>query len=161
MDNNKDSFGTHHIFSKFSSIIISLIIFTGCDTFDSLIGKKTPPPLPGERIPIMLHERDRTADPRISDLRVLLPPPRLNRDWSQSGGTPSHAMHHLKINKSVSRRWSVDAGEGSGKDRRLLASPIVVGDKVFVSDLESKVTAFDVETGQLHLVFSTKSAGER
>ena len=147
MGKNTDRFGAYHIFSKFSSIIISLIILNGCDTFDSLIGKKPPPPLPGERIPIMLHERDRTADPRVSDLQVLLPPPHLNRDWSQSGGTPSHAMHHLKINKSVSRRWSADVGKGSGKDRRLLASPIVVGNKVFVTDLESKVTAFDAETG--------------
>jgi len=147
MDNNTNRFGTHHILSKFSPIIMSLLILTGCDTFDSLIGKKRPPPLPGERIPIMLHERDRIADPRVADLRVLLPPPRLNQNWSQSGGTPSHAMHHLKINKSVSRRWSADAGEGSGKDRRLLASPIVVGKMIFVVDLESKVTAFDADTG--------------
>ena len=73
------------IWLQISPIILVLLMLNGCETFDNLIGQKPPPPLPGERIPIMIHERDNTADPRISDLRVVLPPPKLNRDWVQSG----------------------------------------------------------------------------
>ena len=144
------------IWLQISPIILVLLMLNGCETFDNLIGQKPPPPLPGERIPIMIHERDNTADPRISDLRVVLPPPKLNRDWVQSGGSPAHVMHHLKINKSISYLWTADAGEGSEQDRRLLASPIVVGERVFVTDLESKVTAFDVKTGNRIWYFRPK-----
>lgn len=128
-------------------IVFAVFGLAGCDTFDSIIGKKKAPPLPGERIPIMLHERDRDPDPRVSDLRVLLPPPAANRDWAQSGGRSAHAMHHLKIGKAIAARWRADVGQGSEKDRRLLASPIIVGDRVFVADLESNASAFSARTG--------------
>ncbi|HAA92909.1 MAG TPA: pyrrolo-quinoline quinone [Rhodospirillaceae bacterium] len=129
-------------------IAVAVIGLAGCDTFDNIIGKKDAPPLPGERIPIMLHERDRDPDPRVSDLRVLLPPPRANRDWAQSGGRAAHAMHHLKIGKAISARWSANVGQGSEDDRRLLASPIIVGERVFVADLESNVSAINARTGE-------------
>ena len=125
-------------------VIMAFISLSGCDTLDDIIGKKKKPPLPGERIPVMLHERDSTPDPKVSGLRVMLPPPTKNRDWPQSGGSSSHAMHHLKTGKNIAAVWSVDIGVGANDERRLLASPIIVGDRIFVVDAKFVVTAFNV-----------------
>ncbi|MBE90354.1 MAG: pyrrolo-quinoline quinone [Rhodospirillaceae bacterium] len=128
--------------------IMAFITLSGCDTLDDIIGKKKKPPLPGERIPVMLHERDSTPDPKVSGLRVLLPPPLKNRDWPQSGGSSSHAMHHLKIGKNIAAAWSVDIGVGANDERRLLASPIIVGDRIFVVDANFVVTAINAGSGE-------------
>ncbi|MBO42901.1 MAG: pyrrolo-quinoline quinone [Rhodospirillaceae bacterium] len=129
-------------------VIMAFISLSGCDTIDDIIGKKKKPPLPGERIPVMLHERDSTPDPMVSGLRVMLPPPTKNRDWPQSGGSSSHAMHHLKTGKNIAAVWTVDIGAGANDERRLLASPIIVGDRIFVVDAKFVVTAFNVGSGQ-------------
>jgi outer membrane protein assembly factor BamB len=128
-------------------LVLAILMISGCETFNDIVGKKKKPPLPGERIAIMLHERDNNPDPKVSDLRVLLPRPVANRDWPQSGGYGSHAMHHLKIGKTISPNWRVEIGKGSSDERRLLSAPIIVGERVFAMDLEATVTAFNARTG--------------
>jgi outer membrane protein assembly factor BamB len=140
--------------------IMAFVALGGCDTIDQIVGKKTKPPLPGERIPIMLHERDSNPDPRVSDLRVLLPPPKLNRDWAQSGGSSNHAMHHLKIGKNIAAAWRVDIGTGASDERRLLASPIIIGERIFVVDSKFVVSAFNTRNGARVWKFQPKVPDE-
>lgn len=118
---------------------------TACDSW---IGERQSPPLPGKRISIL--SREKQAEPEISGpvARVLLPPPEPNDDWPQAGGYSNHAMQHMMLTGRLEELWSVDAGSGSGKRRKLLGSPVVADGMVFTVDAASRVSAFNADTGK-------------
>ena len=132
-------------------LVIPLIaLLSGCGLkgwMDDIIGRNEVP-LPGQRIPIMINEPDLEPDPRVSDLRVLLPMPVDNVNWAQAGGNAVHAMHHLKIPLDVREAWSQSIGEGSSDERRLVARPIVAGGFIFAMDAEFEISAFEITTGK-------------
>jgi hypothetical protein len=129
-----------------ASIVLSGLVFAvgGCSWF----GDSEAPPLPGKRISIMVQDTDAEPDPRLSDLRVKLPPPYMNDSWPQGGGYPDHAMHHLKSSDELKVAWRVDIGSGSDGNRRLLSGPIVAEGRVYTMDADFEVRAFDAETGK-------------
>ncbi|MDX1541782.1 MAG: PQQ-binding-like beta-propeller repeat protein [Geminicoccaceae bacterium] len=104
--------------------------------------------LPGERIPVMLLERELTADPELTGLEVRLPPPIVNAAWPQAGGRAGHAMQHLAAGDRLDRAWQADVGESSGGSGQLLARPVVEGGRVFTMDAEGTVTALEVRGGR-------------
>ena len=55
-------------------LIVLVLTLSSCEWVKDIAGQKKIP-LPGERIPVMLNEGGLQADPRVSDLRVLLPAP--------------------------------------------------------------------------------------
>lgn len=126
--------------------IAILLAVSSCSWLKELTSKKKVP-LKGQRIPIMLNAKDLEPDPRVSDLRVILPPPVENQNWAQSGGNAVHAMHHLKIPVNVREIWERSIGEGSSDERRLVAKPIVADGFVFAMDAEFEVSAFEVGSG--------------
>lgn len=139
------------IFTEISALIrcclaaSALLMLAGCDKW---IGTPEKPPLPGERIAVLSLAETLKPDARVVDLQVRLPRPFLNGDWPQSGGDPSHAMHHLAADGNLARKWRVDIGEGSDSERQILAQPIIVGDRVYAMDVEANVRAMDVATGK-------------
>ena len=104
-----------------------LLVFglSGCETVTDLFSEEKPPPLPGDRIAILLHQRTLSPDPELADVQILLPAPEVNADWPQSGGFPNHAMHHMKIAENLSQAWSVDIGSGTDDEIRLASSPVI------------------------------------
>ena len=134
----------HERFRRLVMAVVGLCVLAGCDSW---FGASEAPPLPGERIAVMLQESDLDPDPRLSDLSVLLPPPYVNESWPQSGGFPDHAMHHLMLPEQVSELWEVSIGTGSDGDQRILATPVIADGKVFTVDRDFEVRAFDAETG--------------
>jgi outer membrane protein assembly factor BamB len=126
-------------------VVIAALMLLGCGAW---LGGKEAQPLPGERISIMLFQRDLTPDPRIADLDIRLPKPEINDDWPQSGGYADHAMHHLKVAEIVTEAWRVDIGAGSGAGRRLLSPPVVVDGTVYAADVNFIVGAFRATDGR-------------
>ena len=124
-----------------------LLLLSGCG-IGEWFGGEAEAPLPGERVPVMLLERQLTADPRLADLPIRLPPPVVNPEWPQSGGVPSHAMHHLAANDDLKLAWRASIGSGASGDSQLLARPVVADGRVYTMDAEGAVSAFDVETGR-------------
>lgn len=112
------------------------------------LGEEEAPPLPGERLSVMLLESDLEPDQRLADLEVRLPKPYLNSDWPQAGGYSDHAMHHLESAADLDEVWSSDIGDGGDDEERLLSAPIVVGDRVYTVDVDYQVSAFNAETGR-------------
>lgn len=129
-------------------IVLLPLLIAGCDWVESMLPSNKKPPLPGERIAVMVNERDLDPDPRVSDLRVLLPRPYVNAAWPEAGGVPTHAMYHLATAPAPVKVWQVDIGDGSSKGRQLLTSPVVSTDLVFVMDLDFEISAFRTETGE-------------
>ncbi len=120
------------------------LALAGCSWF----GEGEDPPLPGERISVMMSESDVEPDPRLSDLTVKLPPPYLNEGWPQAGGYPDHAMHHLMAGDDLGRLWQASIGSGSAGDQRVLSGPVAAGGRVFTMDRDFEVRAFNAETGE-------------
>lgn len=108
--------------------------------FDS---KKTK--IPGERIPILFLESERK--PEVDGASIQLPPPQVNASWPQSGGYPSHAMHHLSIADAPAEVWSSSVGRGDSSDRRLISEPVIAAGRAYVADVSGRVSAYDVENG--------------
>jgi outer membrane protein assembly factor BamB len=113
--------------------------------------EKAPDPLPGKRISI-LPESDRVGGAELATgaLPATLPPPMVNTNWTQPGGTPNAAPGHLAASASPKRIWTADAGAGSGTVGRLTAAPIVFSGTVFTLDSESRVSAFNTANGSAH-----------
>jgi len=105
------------------------------------------PPLAGERISILSLQQALEPDPQIADLEVRLPRPWENPEWPQAGGLPDHAMHHLAFGDAPRRIWRASMGTGSNDVRRLLASPVVAGEKVFALDAVGQVAAVSADDG--------------
>ncbi len=104
--------------------------------------------LEGERISVLSLEQKLEADPRLADVKVVLPPPYVNTSWPQPGGYPNHAMHHLQIASEIHKVWEVKAGEGEDEEARILATPVAADGKIFVRDAKAGVAAFDLKTGK-------------
>ena len=125
----------------------SLLGLGGCSGLGWL-GAPEEPPLPGERIPVMLLEQGLEADPAVTGLPVVLPPPVRNASWSQLGGNARHAMHHLALGEALRPAWRASIGSGSSDTSRLLAPPVVAEGRVFTVDTELVVRAFDLASGR-------------
>jgi outer membrane protein assembly factor BamB len=57
-------------------------------------------------------------------------------------------MYHLATRAAPEKVWQVDIGDGSDTGRKLLASPVVAGGRVFVMDLDFVVSAYATATGE-------------
>jgi len=114
------------------------------------IFKKGKPKTPttGPRIAVLDVETKATVDPDLKDLAVVLPPPAVNADWPQPGGSPAKSNGQLALPDTLSEAWSATVGKGSTATRRLNAAPVVAGGRVFTIDTTGDVTARDVATGR-------------
>ena len=137
--------------------VAASLLLSACAIFSPYV----PPPLEGERISVLSLERTLEPDPGIQDVQVRLPRPFANADWTQTGGTATKAMHHLAIGEAPVRRWRANVGAGSSRDRRLTASPVVGGGRVFAMDANGVVVAYEAQTGQRLWRFDVVPRGER
>ncbi len=116
---------------------------------DSWYGGGEEPPLPGERIPVLVLESELEADPSLAGVKVDLPSAQINKAWPQHGGSAAHAMQHLAVANELKLAWQVEIGEGSLDTGQLLARPVVADGRIFVMDAFGSISAFDTETGAL------------
>ncbi|MFC2953632.1 PQQ-binding-like beta-propeller repeat protein [Marinicaulis aureus] len=102
-----------------------------------------------ERISILALDTALTADPRYADAPIEIPPSYVNASWTQPGGEADHTLHHLSAPLELKTIWKADVGDASARRARLTSPPIVVDNRVFVLDAETKVSSYDAETGDL------------
>jgi outer membrane protein assembly factor BamB len=136
--------------SRVLPLLVVAFWLTGCDGLQGILhfGEEDKPPLPGERIPVMLLDSKIEEDSALRDLDVQVPPPRRNVDWVTVAGVPSHAMHHVEASDVPSKLWEVEFGEGNGGTDILMAPPVVGDGRIFTFDSESVVAAFNAATGE-------------
>jgi outer membrane protein assembly factor BamB len=127
--------------------LAALLGLAACSSDDSWFGAAEDPPLPGERVSVMLLEREVNADPSLANLPIQLPPPRVNDAWPQNGGNPTHVMNHLAAGDQLGLAWRTSIGEGSPGEGQLLARPVIAGGRVFTMDGEATIRAFDTRSG--------------
>jgi len=64
--------------------------------------------LTGKRETILSIDTALESDPTIAHTAVHLPSTTRNKDWAQAGGTPSHAMPNLSLDKTLHRTWATE-----------------------------------------------------
>ena len=131
--------------------LAALIGLAACSSDDSWFGASEDPPLPGERVSVMLLEREVNADPSLANLPIQLPPPQVNAAWPQNGGNPTHVMNHLAAGDQLGLAWRASIGEGSPGQGQLLARPVIAEGRVFTMDGEATIRAFDARSGSVAL----------
>ncbi len=110
--------------------------------------KEKQQPLPGRRVPIVTTTESIAANLAEADQPITLPPQRSNDSWAQPGGDANNAPGHLALNGALRQAWTGDAGAGSSKAGRIMASPIVYDGRVYTLDAEGKVTGFALGGGK-------------
>ncbi len=104
--------------------------------------------LPGERQEILAEPNPLAVDPALAVVQAIILPPAINNgDWSQPGGNPANAPGHLAYSGSGQRIWMSSAGRGTGSHGNISASPVISGGRIFVMDVEGKVTALTASGG--------------
>lgn len=138
-------------FGPFALLVAVAVIVGGCGITDTM-GKWFSSPhkskIRGERISIMTTDESLKPDPTLKDVKVELPPPYRNAEWTQPGGVADNAMHHLMASGPLTQVWEADAGTGSRTSSRLTASPIVAAGKIYVLDTKARVYAFNTQNGE-------------
>jgi outer membrane protein assembly factor BamB len=124
-------------------ITLSTLILGGCNYIET-----HQPPLTGDRISVLQHERSLSADAEVAGQQILLPAPSLNLAWPQSGGYANHAMHHIQVSDSLTKIWAIDIGVGTGAEERLSGEPVVANGIIYTIDTQSNINAFDIKTGK-------------
>ena len=99
------------------------------------------------RINLALGDKPLEADPEMVDVAVILPDSRVLAEWPQAGATASKVVGHVAAAENLEIAWRVNAGQGSGQNAALTASPVANRDTVFLIDAGQNVRAFSVETG--------------
>lgn len=124
-------------------MVAALMALAGCGIFKGG-AKKTP--TVGNRVAILVSENAVEADKTIADVQVLLPAPAANDSWTQPGGNAAKTMGQLALGAASARVWTAAINGGSDRER-LAASPVVAEGKLFVTDVDAVVHAFDAGTG--------------
>ncbi len=98
--------------------------------------------LPGKRISILARNEGAPGELETAAIPMSLPAPKTNVSWAQPGGEPNNAPGHLALGSSLRVAFRANAGAGSSKYGRLIASPIVYDGRVYTLDAQGNVTAF-------------------
>jgi outer membrane protein assembly factor BamB len=129
--------------------LAAALLAAGCEgVLPDWLGEAEEPPLPGERIPIMLLESRLSADPALATTPVRIPPPIPTPNWPQSGGIADHAMHHVAAEGSLAPAWRADVGAGDSDDGRITSAPVAARGVVFAMDAEAGISAFRADNGK-------------
>ena len=102
----------------------------------------------GERISVLSGATEIKPDYDAGELKIRLPRPYLNKQWSQSGGNATHVMSHLMSGNTIDELWTASFGEGASKRDFLIAAPVVAHQVVFAIDADAKVTARRLDDGR-------------
>jgi outer membrane protein assembly factor BamB len=129
-----------------ASALVLALALGGCGIIGGKDKAKTTPTV-GQRTPILSKiEAGTKVDDTISLTQVILPLPEVNADFAQGGGNASKSYGHVALGASPAKAWSVGI-KGSSSSRRLAASPVVGGGKLYAMDTEGMVHAFDAASG--------------
>jgi len=120
---------------------------TGCK--GGLFGggdEKTTPTV-GNRTPILSRiESGAEVDPALAGISVVLPPPRANTEWGQTGGSASKSYGHLALAENPTKVWTAQIA-GSTNRVRLASAPVIGVNTLFAAGTNGMISAFDKNTG--------------
>ena len=108
------------VFSRFLLGAVMCGALVACSLFEASEESKNKKKnrISGDRIPVLTFEQTLKENADLANLRVQLPTPYTNKNWSQAGGNQHHIMQHLTLGDNPQEIWSVDIGSASNGRRR-------------------------------------------
>ena len=132
---------THKIWLLLAQLVLASNMLLAC-------GPVEKDKLAGERIPILSFENQISADPRLQDESIAIPPPFRNNAWPNIGGFASHAAYHLEL-AGLTPLFKTQMVSGNNRNIRMKSPPIVAEGKVFALGARLDVAAADAATGSI------------
>jgi len=140
------------------ALVLSTLIISSCSSVHDLVPETVSNVLPGKANEEEILQGERRSvlknssqalgvDIDASASPVIIPQAFVNANWAQPGGRASNSIEHLALNAQPKNLWNINAGSGSSNDGRLTASPIVVGNFIYVLDTRATVHAFSTTNG--------------
>ena len=133
-------------------LAVSYILILGsCSSVSGMFEKDETPKLEGKRISVLELQKTLTPDGSQEDQQnFTIPQPWANTSWPQAGGYPNHSMQNTSLpNTQLKRIWTSDIGSGSSNDLPLTAQPVIAKNTIYTLDTDSRLSAFDMQTGKL------------
>lgn len=134
---------------------LAALVLSGCGAGERLAalnpfgGDETDDPnAPARADRISVLELEERLASNVETGPVQLPRAYVNRAWPQPDGYATHAMQHTEASGGLDRVWRVNAGEGSSRDRRINARPVISDGTVFAIDASGRVTAHSLQSGE-------------
>jgi len=103
----------------------------------------------GERISILEFEQALIPSAALSGRDFFLPGPQAATAWNQPGGNAENAVEHVIAAQDLSIAWKRNIGEGSSRNRQVMAPVVAENGRLFVLDGESSVSAVDANSGSI------------
>jgi outer membrane protein assembly factor BamB len=135
---------------RYTALVLAALALAGCSSASKLLNDvtgETDTVLPGKRESVAAPGTAADAPITDSSEPIIIPAAQTNASWSQPGGSATNALGNLAVGASLTRSWSVNAGEGSSDEGHIIASPIVANGAVYVLDSDDKVTAVSANGG--------------
>ena len=129
--------------SKISVTCLFVCMVAGCSLF-----KDDKPVAEGERIAVLNNETIVKPDVAPDQVKIVLPQPHKNTEWTQRGGHASHLVGHLESENSLKGFWESSFGKGSSKRDFLITTPVIADKTAFMIDAEGKVSAKHLDSGE-------------
>lgn len=140
--------------------ILTALVISGCSTLetvgdtvsslnpfgggDSLQGESYDDP---SRISILELSETLEVTGALQPSDVILPDPLLSNDWAQVGGNRAHALQRLSSDGELDKAWSKTIGKGSSAKGRILAPPVIQGDRLYIMDANNEIQALNADNG--------------
>ncbi len=127
---------------KTLTIGLACSLTAGCGLFsdDYLV-------IEGDRIAVLEGESILQPDFQPGSVKIVLPEPKTNIAWEQSGGNAMHDMEHPNSADMIQEIWSSSFGEGASKRDFLIAAPVIKHKVAFVIDADAVVSAYRMDNG--------------
>ena len=128
--------------------LATLALLSGCQTAKSFLGLGTYyEPVPGERVAVLQVNSAQAADPSLAETKVLLPSP----SPIPTGRSPA-AMPAMRCIICSSATACMSSGRKASarrvdSEQKILSEPVVGDGRIFAIDAESRVSAFNADTG--------------
>lgn len=103
--------------------------------------------LPGKRISVLMAEKVLRVDDDQAAKPITLPQPYANKTWPQVGGNPAHSLQHIAVGAAPNLVWQRSIGAGSSERAKIVATPIIANDHVFVVNAVGDISAFALTNG--------------
>jgi hypothetical protein len=99
------------------------------------------------RVSILTFEQQLAPDPNLRG-RIIAPPAAIAFvDWAQPGGVATNAPGHVLADATLDVAFRQSLGQGSSRDEKLAAPPIVMGGVLYFLDASHELRAFNAANG--------------
>ena len=102
----------------------------------------------GKRVSVLSFDGNLLPDPKLESVKVALPRPIENENWSQDGGSKNNNMQHLFIGDKPKLFWKTRIGNRSSKKNRLITNPIIYKNNVYAINSKGFLIAINFNNGK-------------